>query len=61
MTRKEHLGKEEYIIKFFQDMKENSFGNHEWNFINQKLSYKILEKEWDKTKKIFQPNDYSEI
>ncbi len=51
MIRKEHLGKEEYIIKFFQDMKENSFGNHEWNFINQKLSHKILEKEWDKTKK----------
>jgi len=50
MTRKEHLGKNENIIKFFQDMKANSFGQHPWNFISQKLSYKILEKEWDKTK-----------
>jgi len=49
MTRKEHLGKNENIIKFFQDMKANSFGQHPWNFISQKLSYKILEKEWDKT------------
>ncbi|MHA1511475.1 MAG: radical SAM protein [Promethearchaeota archaeon] len=52
MTRKEHLGKNEEIIKFFQDMKDNSFGQHPWNFISQKLSYKILKKEWDKTKKI---------
>ena len=49
ITRREHLGKNENIMKFFQEMKENSFGNHEWNFISQKLSYKILEKEWDKT------------
>lgn len=49
ITRREHLGKEENIIKFFQDMKANSFGQHPWNFISQKLSYKILEKEWDKT------------
>ncbi len=49
MTRKEHLEKKEYIIKFFQDMKTNSFGQHLYNFISQKLSYKILEKEWDKT------------
>ncbi len=33
MTRKKHLGKEEYIIKFFQDMKANSFGHLPWNFI----------------------------
>jgi len=52
MTRKEHLGKNEEIIKFFQDMKDNSFGQHPWNYISQKLSYKILKKEWDKTKKI---------
>ena len=49
LTRKEHLGKKEYIIKFFQDMKTNSFGQHLYNFISQKISYKILEKEWDKT------------
>ena len=49
ITRREHLGKNENIIKFFEDMKANSFGQHPWNFISQKLSYKILEKEWDKT------------
>ncbi|QEE15828.1 radical SAM protein [Promethearchaeum syntrophicum] len=51
ITRREHLGENEYIIKFFEDMKGNSFGQHPWNFISQKLSYKILEKEWDKTRK----------
>ena len=49
ITRREHLGKNENIIKFFEDMKGNSFGQHPWNFISQKLSYKILEKEWFKT------------
>lgn len=49
LTRKEHLGNNENITKFFKDMKTNSFGQHPWNFISQRLSYKILEKEWDKT------------
>ncbi len=49
MTRKEHLENKEYIINFFQDMKTYPFGKHPWNFISQKISYKILEKEWEKT------------